>query len=115
MIMGEKPKIKWRNLKIWLKDQFKRKTWFRNFFITRNAWGAFSINSHVNQHNGKPKVMYNTLATALKSAEAMSKKHNTHFSTYKCLFCDGYHIGKNRDNKTEYDKIKFEDIKKSEK
>ena len=34
----------------------------------------------------------------------MGKKHNTHFSYYKCLFCDGYHIGKNRDNKTEYDK-----------
>ena len=34
----------------------------------------------------------------------MSKKHNTHFSFYKCLFCDGYHIGKNRDNKTEYDR-----------
>ena len=46
-------KIKYRNLKIWLLDQIKRKTWFKNFFITRNAWGAFSINSHVNQHTGK--------------------------------------------------------------
>ena len=100
----EKPKIKWRNFKIWIVDQFKRKTWFRNFFITRNAWGAFSINSHINQHTNKPKITYNTLKTALKSAEAMSKKHDTHFSTYKCLFCDGYHIGKNRDNKTDYDK-----------
>ncbi|MBR4590729.1 MAG: hypothetical protein IKO36_08760 [Bacteroidaceae bacterium] len=106
--MGNKPKIKWRNFKIWIVDQFKRKTWFRNFFITGNAWGAFSINSHRNQHTGKDKVMYNTVETARKSADAMSKKHNTHFSFYKCLFCDGYHIGKNRDNKTDYDKINRE-------
>lgn len=41
-------KIKYGNLKIWLKDQLKRKVWFKNFFITRNAWGAFSVNSHMN-------------------------------------------------------------------
>lgn len=94
-----RPKIKWRNFKIWILDQFHRKTFFRNFFITRNAWGAFSINSHINQHTGQPKVMYNTVETARKSAEAMGKKRDKHFSYYKCLFCDGYHIGKNRDNK----------------
>ena len=105
-MMEDKPKITWKNFKIWFMDQYERKTWFRNFFITGNAWGAFSINSHMNQHTGKLKVMYNTKETALKSAEAMGKKHDTHFSAYKCLFCDGYHIGKNRDNKTEYDKIK---------
>lgn len=92
-------KIKWKNFKVWFVDQWKRKTFFRNFFITRNAWGAFSINSHINQHNGKPKVMYNTVEGALKAAEAMSKKTGKHFSFYKCLFCDGFHVGKNRDNK----------------
>ena len=76
----------------------------QKFFHNKNLWGAFSINSHINQHTGKSKVMYNTFVIALKSAEAMSKKHNTHFSTYKCLFCDGYPIRKNRDNKTECDK-----------
>ena len=50
--------------------------------------------------------MYNTIEGAKKAADAMSKKHNTHFSYYKCLFCDGYHIGKNRDNKTGYDNKK---------
>jgi len=100
----EQPKIKWKNLKIWLKDQLKRKTWFRNFFITGNAKGAFHINSHINQHTGQPKVTYNHLESAKKAAESMSKKHNTHFSYYKCLFCDGYHIGKNMENKTDYDK-----------
>ena len=97
-------KIKWRNFKIWFFDQVKRRRVITNFFITRNAWGAFSINSHINQHTNKEKVMYNTIEGAKKAADAMSKKHNTHFSYYKCLFCDGYHIGKNRDNKTNYDK-----------
>ncbi len=92
-------KIKWKNFKVWFSDQIRRKVWFKNFFITGNAWGAFSINSHINQSTGKPKVMYNTRETAEKSALSMSKKHNKHFSFYKCLFCDGYHIGKNRDNK----------------
>lgn len=99
-----KAKIKWKNFKIWFVDQWKRGTFFKNFFITRNAWGAFHINSHINQHTGNPKVMYNTVKSAQKAAESMSKKHNTHFSYYKCLFCDGYHVGKNRDNKTDYDK-----------
>ena len=27
-----------------------------------------------------------------------------HFSEYKCMFCDGYHIGKNRQNKTKEEK-----------
>jgi hypothetical protein len=45
--------------------------------------------------------MYNTIESAKKAAEAMSKKREVHFSFYKCLFCDGYHIGKNRDNKIE--------------
>lgn len=101
---SERPRIKWRNFKIWIADQFRRKTFFRNFFVTRNAWGAFSINSHVNQHTGQPKVTYNTVETARKCADKMGAKNNTHFSYYKCLFCDGYHIGKNRDNKTDYDR-----------
>jgi len=99
--MEQKPKIKIKNFLIWILDQFRRKTWFKNFFITGNAWGGFHIESHINQSTGNPKVTYNTKESALKAAEAMSKKKGVHFSAYKCLFCDGYHIGKNRDNKIE--------------
>lgn len=104
--MEKKPRIKWKNFWIWLKDQLERKTWFKNFFITGNAWGAFSINSHISQRSGNLKVMYNSKESALKAAESMSKKKNNevHFSAYKCLYCDGYHIGKNRDNKTSEEK-----------
>ena len=100
-----KSRITFRNFWIWFKDQVKRRRVFINFFVTGNAWGAFSINSHINQHTGKPKVMYNTINSAKKSADEMSKKTGAHFSYYKCLFCDGYHVGKNRENKIEgYDK-----------
>jgi hypothetical protein len=82
---------------IWEQGPFKRA--FRNFFITGNAWGMFHINSHQRQDNGNPKVMYNTKASADKAAIGMGKKKGIHFSVYKCIYCDGYHLGKNRDNK----------------
>lgn len=92
-------KIKFKNFWIWFKDQLKRKRFFYNFFISRNAWGAFSINSHISQRSGQPKISYPTIEKAQKAALKMSQKHGVHFSFYKCLFCDGYHIGKNKDNK----------------
>jgi hypothetical protein len=92
-------KIKFRNFWIWFKNQIKRKRVFYNFFISRNAWGSFSINSHIRASTEKPKNTYPSIESALKAAEKMSAKYNKHFSAYKCLFCDGYHIGKNSDNK----------------
>ena len=91
--------MKFKNLLLVLKDQGPLKRFIRNFLITRNAWGLFHTNSHVSQGSGKPKVAYNTKATALKAAESMKRKHGKHFSAYKCLHCDGFHLGKNRDNK----------------
>lgn len=29
----------------------------------------------------------------------MEKKKGTHFSVYKYAYCDGYHLGRNRENK----------------
>jgi hypothetical protein len=92
-------KIKLKNLYLGLKDQSPFKRFFRNFFITRNAWGLFSENSHVRGDNKVAKISYSSKASATKAAEKMSAKHGVHFSIYKCIYCDGYHIGKNRDNK----------------
>lgn len=92
-------KIKLKNFWSWFKDQVHRKKAFYNFFISGNAWGAFSINSHIRAATGQPKVSYNTMESALKAADKMGQKYGKHFSVYKCLFCDGYHLGKNRDNK----------------
>ena len=89
--------VTFRNLYLGLKDQLPFKRFFKNFFVTRNAWGLFHKNSHISYGSGKPKVMYNTKKTAEKSAESMMKKHGGYFSNYKCIYCDGYHIGRNRD------------------
>ena len=91
--------MKIRNLILGLKEQLPLKRAFVNFFVTRNAWGMFHINSHIRCDINKPKQEFNTKESALKAAESMKKKHGKHFSVYKCIFCDGYHLGKNRDNK----------------
>lgn len=90
--------MKLKNLILGIKDQLPLKRAFRNFIITGNAWGLFSIRSH-QREDGKLKVMYKTKQTAQKAALNMEKKINKHFSVYKCIYCDGYHLGKNRDNK----------------
>ncbi len=97
--------MKIRNLIKALIEQGPIKRAYKNFIITRNAWGMFHRNSHQRVDNGKVKVTYNTKKTALKAAEKLSKKYDTHFSAYKCIFCDGYHIGKNRANKIKKEKV----------
>ena len=94
-------KISIKNLIPALKSQLPLKRAFRNFFITGNAWGLFSINSHINQSTGKEKVAYGSKDSAMRAAQSVSKKYNTHFSVYKCAYCDGWHIGKNRDSKKD--------------
>jgi hypothetical protein len=56
----------------------------------------FHINSHMRSDTGELKVMYNTRPTAEKAAESMTNKYgDKHFKVYKCVFCNGYHVGKN--------------------
>jgi hypothetical protein len=85
-----------RNLSLGLWDQGPPKRFFRNFFVTRNAWGLFHKNSHISQRSGKEKVGYNTKASALKSAAKLGEKHNTYYSVYRCVYCGKYHLGQNR-------------------
>ena len=87
--------IKLKNLLLAFKAQLPLKRAFINFFITHNALGMFSKFSHVRK-DGVTKQSFPTIESAKKAAISMGKKHNAHFSTYKCIFCDGYHIGKNR-------------------
>ena len=91
--------MKIKNLILALKEQGPLKRAWRNFVVTRNAWGLFHKNSHQRGDTGKLKVMYNTKETATKASNSMSRKMGKHFSVYKCIYCDGYHLGKNRDNK----------------
>lgn len=78
-----------------LKHQLPIKRFIRNYFITGNGWGLFSIYSHQNK-SGKEKVGYNTIESANKAASAMGKKNKVHYSVYKCIYCGKYHLGRNR-------------------
>lgn len=96
MLSGELVRI--RNILLVIKDQGPLRRFVRNA-MKGHMLGICHARSHVNA-NGKPKVMYNTKATAIKSAVRMGEKRGCYFSNYKCLYCDGYHIGKNSENKT---------------
>lgn len=88
-----------KNIILAIYDQLTRPGALRNIFVTRNAFGIFSINSHISRKGNKPKVAYPSKSAALKAAKSMSQKHGVHFSIYKCAWCDSWHIGKNRQNK----------------
>lgn len=89
--------MKLKNLILALKDQGPPVRFIRNL-LKGHVFGLFSKRSHLNK-NGSQKVKYNTKETAMLSAQRMSKKHDKWFSNYKCIYCDGYHLGKNRENK----------------
>ena len=91
--------MKIKNLMLSISDQLCREEAFRNIFITHNAFGIFSIHSHISGRSNKPKIEYPSKEAAQKSAQAMSQRMGVHFSVYKCAFCDGWHIGKNAQNK----------------
>ena len=61
-----------------------------------NTIEDYEYNKHC---TGYIKVAYPSKHVAEKAAEAMGKKHGVHFSVYKCAWCDGWHIGKNSENK----------------
>lgn len=67
---------------------------FVNFFVRKVSWKLFTKNSHIAVYSGKPKIAYGSKKSALKAAENMQKKTGNVFSAYKCLWCDGYHVGK---------------------
>ena len=92
-------RISFRNCILAIWNQLTRKGAWRNVFVTHNAFGIFSKYSHISRRSGKPKIPYPNKKVALRAAEAMSKKHGVHFSVYKCAWCDGWHIGKNAQNK----------------
>ena len=93
--------MKIKNLFLAINDQVTRKGARRNIFVTHNAFGIFSRYSHTACGMGKLKMSYPMKAVALKAAEAMGEKHGVHFSVYKCAWCDGWHVGKNAQNKVK--------------
>lgn len=94
--------MKIKNLILVLKDQGPPRRFLRNLF-KGHLIGLFSIYSHISSRSNQPKIMYNTKLSAEKAAMAMTNKKGVWFSNYKCIHCDGYHIGKNKSNKYNWD------------
>lgn len=90
--------MKMRNIILAFKDQMPLSRFLRNF-RKGHILGLFHKNSHYRGDTGQPKIMYNTKASAKRAAEVMTKKRGMYFSNYKCIQCDGFHIGKNSENK----------------
>ena len=92
-----------RNLILAIYDQLTRPKALRHIFITHNAFGIFSRYSHIARQSRKPKIAYPSREAASQAATAMERKYGVHYSVYKCVWCDGWHIGKNRQNKIHTD------------
>lgn len=91
--------MKLNNIWFALKDQLPLKRFVQNL-LKGHLLGLLSERSHLNA-SGAPKIAYSSKVSAEKAATAMSKKNGVHFSNYKCMHCDGYHLGKNRSNKPD--------------
>lgn len=85
-------KIKFKNLTLVIRERLSAS----NFYIIRDTIGLFNTSSHISSVSQKEKVMYKTKESSKKACLAMEKKHKVGFSSYKCLYCDGFHIGKNK-------------------
>jgi hypothetical protein len=60
----------------------------------RNSVGIFSERSHLNR-NGKAKIEHATKEGALKHAASLHRQNGVEYAAYKCIFCNGYHVGAN--------------------
>lgn len=89
--------MKLRNIITALRDQGPLSRFLRNLW-RGYIFGLIHKRSHY-RDDGLPKVEYHSKAIAIRAAESMKKKRGVHFSNYKCMYCDGYHIGKNFQNK----------------
>lgn len=93
-----KTRITFKNFWLWFQDQVLNKNVIKHFLITKNGFGGLSIYSHIRKSTGQPKLCYKSLEIAKSKAEWMHNRYGKYFSYYKCLFCDGYHIGKGTEN-----------------
>lgn len=92
-------KVKYNNLKIWLKEKVSQPRWYVDLLSYRRFWGAFSVYSHRRRSDGKPNIAYSTRSKAQKAVRSMEKKYGVPFMEYKCLYCDGWHVARSKSRK----------------
>lgn len=87
--------MKVKNIILAIRDQGPLSRLARNL-AKGHLLGLVSKRSHVRE-GGSVKIPYSTRPKAEAAAVAMEAKTSHRFSIYKCLYCDGFHIGKNAD------------------
>ena len=87
-------RIKVKYVGSWVRHQLSQPQWFHDLFVSRTAWGAFSIYSHLRRSDGKTKIVFRSQHKAERSAVDQSNKYGARFAVYKCLFCEGWHVSK---------------------
>lgn len=92
--------MKLRNIALALKDQMPLSRLWRNI-RKGHLLGLIHERSHFT-HGGTPKVSYSSKKSADRAATKMREKYGHWYSNYKCLHCDGFHVGKNRDHKLRH-------------
>lgn len=83
-------KIKIRNTWAWFKDQMTHPVTLFN----RTSWGVFSPYAHYRRSDHSPKQAHVSKERALDVAREMETKYGCRYTTYKCVFCDGWHVAK---------------------
>lgn len=76
-----------------IKDQEPPARFWRNL-VTFRLRSVLHPNSHYRQDTKNTKIGYSSKTSATKAAEKMAIKVGKVFGTYKCFYCDKYHIGK---------------------
>lgn len=89
--------MRFKNILLAAQDQGPPLRFLRNL-LGGGLLGLVSRRSHL-RDGGSPKVAYSSRPKAEAAALAMEAKISHRFSIYKCLYCDGFHIGKNSDRR----------------
>lgn len=92
-------RIKVKELIIWLKDQLSHP----HTLFNRKTWGVLSVYAHVRRSDRREKIATSTKEKALAVAKSMEEKYGGRYSIYKCLYCNGWHVAKEKEpdeNKT---------------
>jgi hypothetical protein len=93
-----------RNVLLMLWDQMPLRRFWKNL-VRGHIRRKFNKRSHYRFSGtpgvlGVPKIIYPTKASAKRAAENMASKaakrgEDKTYSYYKCVWCDGYHVGSN--------------------
>lgn len=92
-------KIKAINILKALKSELPLKKILYKLFISQEIQATIKMRLHIRSHinfNQMNKIYYDNIDKANDRAKLLSNWNKKNFVAYKCLFCNGFHIGENK-------------------